>query len=301
MGECDPRLIPLLESHGLSWELFNKRGRPPVGVSEKRRAIVSELHRSGLSWDEMGSITGKSIMFIQRNTDAVGCEAAQRNRKLNAARSGVLGKGRKKPWLSDAMKASWEDGAFDFHKGRVRPPEERAKLKASFTSSRRAEISKRMKRQWENLSFRTRLETFHRSPEERARKSKAQSGRIGADPEFWSRGKGAWVFPEKSERERVYARSTYEVAAFGVLDRDSNVLSYQFEKVFVVCGRSIRPDLLVQRVDDTVLIEVKAHWATILPPSHKQTIRLELARHLAEQQGWRFEIWTEKDVLRDVV
>jgi len=64
-----PELIPLLEQHGLTWEVFRKRGRPAKGISERRRAVIRDLQVTGYSWADMVEITGTSQGFIQRNRD----------------------------------------------------------------------------------------------------------------------------------------------------------------------------------------------------------------------------------------
>ena len=46
-----------------------------------------------------------------------------------------------------------------------------------------------------------------------------------------------------------------------------------------------------------LLVEVKAHWATPLCHDHKITKRLKRSKVLADQNGWGFEVWTEKDKL----
>ena len=89
-------LVPLLEKHGVTWEQFSRRGRLPNGlhwVVEKRGAIITELHLSGMPWARMVEVTGLSLGAIERGTRAVGNSASRRNRQENAARTGRKGRG----------------------------------------------------------------------------------------------------------------------------------------------------------------------------------------------------------------
>jgi len=137
----DPRLVPFLEKYVISWEMFSKKGRPPNGVREKRASIVTELHGTGTMWADMVEITGLSLAGVHRLTRAVWNPASKRNRQESAARVGRAGRGREKPWLSRRMKAKWEDGDFDFHRGRVRPEAERELLRAGWTPEVRVAAS----------------------------------------------------------------------------------------------------------------------------------------------------------------
>lgn len=291
-------MAPLLEKHGVTWDQFRKKGRPPRGLVEKRRAIVTELHEAGVSWAEMQRLTGLSLMGIQRLTRAVGCQAARANRAANAARVGRAGKGRKKPWLSQQLREDWAEGKFDFHRGRIRPVEEREVLRLA---SQRPEVRRRRRdaalRRWQDPHERARLVAYHRSEEVRCARSKAQTARMAEDPAKWSRGRGAWVEPLKCTKSRIWTRSSYERIVVGLLDDDSEVKSYVFEpRVELPSGRWMLPDFVVTHVDgDTTLIEVKASWVLELPGDHRIQRRLREAFSYANAMGWDFLIWTEKD------
>lgn len=242
-------------------------------------------------------------MFIQRNTKATGNEASRQNLVEAGRRNGAKGKGRKKPWLSNQMKQRWEKGDFDFHNGRVRPEEEVARLKASFTSERRAKISARLAEQWRDPEYRERLCRFHRSEEERSRRSREQSLRVKRNPKKWTRGKGCYVrSPKCRDGAKFWVRSSYEVAAVSILDADDDVDSFKYEPRVQIEGRYILPDFLVtHRKGSATLVEVKASWVLELDDKHSELLRLDLSRQVAAREGWDFAIWTERDRLKNAI
>ena len=63
-------------------------------------------------------------------------------------------------------------------------------------------------------------------------------------------------------------------------------------------GRRILPDFLAFHANqDVTLIEVKPSYVLHkLPPKHKARVRLLVAEEYALAQGWKFAIWTEKDL-----
>lgn len=294
-----PELVPLLVKHEISWEAFIKRGRPPVGIRAKRTAIISELHRSGMSWKRMAVVTGLSLMTIHRNTDAVGCAASHANRVANAVQSGMAGKGRVKTWLSEKLKQDWATGQFDFHRGRQRSEAEKETLRAA---SKRPEVREKRqfsaKRRWANPVHRQVLLDYHRSEEIRQLKSSLQTQRMLKDPEKWTRGRGGYIETTKCSRGRVWTRSSFERAAIRMIEDDPLVLSFEVEPLIILTsGRQILPDLLVFYVGNSspVLVEVKAAWVLTLPQEHKYQRRLRVAQEHAAAQGWGFMVWTEKD------
>lgn len=251
-----------------------------------------------MPWLEMSRLTGLSLMGIQRLTQATGNPASQANRVENAARVGRAGRGRKKPWLSESLRADWADGKFDFHRGKIRSPEERETLRLA---NQRPEVRERRRmsalRRWQRPEERAHLLAFHRSEEERLRRSKAQSRRMIEDPVKWSRGRGAWVEPLKCSKPRIWTRSSYERIVVTLLDEDPDVKTYVFEpRVKLPSGRWILPDFVVTHTDDhLVLLEVKASWVLDLPETHKVQHRLREASSYASTMGWDFLVWTEKD------
>lgn len=295
MNEPHLELLPLLEKHEVSWELFSKQGRPPKGVSAKRKAVVTELHLSGMSWDRMIEVTGKSLGFIQRNTQAMWNEASRENSRKNGERTGRLWKGKKRP---GQLERQWADGTFDFHKGRKRSPEECQKLCDSWTEEKRAKRSQEMKARWEDPNYRTKLEKIHRSPENRALYSRLQVERMAENPEKWSRGKGQYVPVSKcTGKEKIWVRSSYEVVAVNLLENDPEVSVYDYERRCVLeNGKWILPDFIVTRTGRQVLTEVKSEWVFSLPADSKEQQRLKIARELATKNGWGFEIWAEQEL-----
>jgi len=305
MSDPHPKLLPLLEKHGITFEEFNKQGRPKRHVKTAREAIVTELHLSGLTWNEMCEITGKGYGFIQRNTKAVGNPASRQNRVESARRVGRSRAGEKKPWLSKAMKKKWDEGDFDFHIGRVRPEDEKRAIKEAWKNpTLRQEASERLKALWEDPQYRENLLQFHRSEEERVRRSRAQTLRLLKNPSKWSRGQGCYVTVTKcSGKSRIWVRSSYEEATVHLLESDPTVQSFEYEpRLELECGRCILPDFLITYKDGSkLLVEVKASWVLNLPADSKKIRRLEEARKVASSKGWSFEIWTEKTRLANVV
>lgn len=294
-------LVPLLSKYDISWEMFTKKGRPPKGVREKRSSIVTELHSRGLPWKKMFEITGLTNGAIQGLTKAMWNSESRKNSQENGVRTGKTWKGKKRPGQLDRQ---WAKGDYESLKGRVRSEEECQKLRDGWTPGKRAMRSLVKTLHWMDPQYRKGLLDFHRSPEERARRSVAQAKRIQEDPVKWARGKGQYVNTTKcSNGGRIWVRSTYEVAAVGLLEADPLVGSYDYESRFVLeDGKAIVPDFLVTYQNgEKHLIEVKASWVFKLPPDDKISIRLEKSHKLAMVNQWPFHIWTEKDDLQDAL
>ena len=293
------RLVPLLEQCDLDYATFSKRGRPPVGVREKRSVIVTILHESGCSWAEMIEITGLSNGSIQRLTEAKGCAAVVARRQEQGRLSGEMTRGCKRPWLTRQLKRQWADGKFDFHRGRVRSEKECQKLRQSWTSElRKAAASRVEEKVWGHPEVSKRLLAFHRSPAERVRRSRAQVERMKTDPMKYLRGRSAWVDTPKGDKPRTYVRSSYEVATIALLEHNPKVAAYEYERRFTLDdGRWVLPDFLVTFNDGRVLlVEVKAQWIFSLPFNHKVHRRLRESQMIANQNGWDFEVWAEKEL-----
>lgn len=291
-----PKLIPLLIKHGLDWETYTKRGRPAVGVRDKRAAIVTELHSSGCSWADMIAITGLSQGSIQRLTQAMwNPESRKRVREIGKS-VGESWTGKKRP---GQLEAQWVSGTFDFHRGRVRSEKERAKLRAGWTPKKRQRGGEHSRqRVWGNPESRARLMAFHQDPVERARRSEAQVKRMVVSPGKYLRGKAQLVETPKGTRLTVRVRSSYEVAAIQVLEANPNVVQYEYERcVKLPDGHWIIPDFIVRYSDGhTTLVEVKAAWVLNRPPSDRAIIRLGLSKKVAADNKWDFRIWTEKEL-----
>ena len=118
------------------------------------------------------------------------------------------------------------------------------------------------------------------------------------NPAKYLRGRAAWVDTPKGSEPCTYVRSSYEVAAVSRLEADGGVAGYEYERRFVLPdGRWVLPDFLVTRTDGSrLLIEVKSAWVFGLPYSHKVRCRLLESKRLASENGWAFEVWTEKEL-----
>ena len=251
-----------------------------------------------MPWARMVELTGLSLAAIQRSTRATGNAASKRNRQESAARVGRQGKDREKPWLSDQMRAAWDTGKFDFHKGRIRSATERETLRlASLRSEVRERRHTAALRRWQRPDERAKLLAYHQREDVRLERSKAQVERMLRNPEKWGRGRGAWVTPLKCTTPRIWTRSSYERIVVSLLDADPDVREYAFEpRVELPTGRWILPDFVVSHHDGSItLIEVKASWVLQQPPEHRHQVRLRVASTYAASMGWDFIIWTEKD------
>lgn len=313
MENIHPKLESLLEEYNLDHSDFDRKGRLPSDrskeIKEKRAKIVTALHEEGTKWEDMASILGKPISFIQRYSNAKGNPATQENRVEAGKEAGKKCRGMDRPWLSERMEEDWENGKFDFHKGRERPEEEIEKIKGGWTEEKREKRSEMMEEKWDSVEYREKLLEFHRSEEERARRSKQQSKLMREKPELFCRG-NQHTFDssdlEKCEEfnkdDGLLVRSSYEKAAVIFLEESEEVTSYQYEPTFHLDWSEgfdyILPDFLVKRSSDcTLLVEVKASWQV----EGGLTDRLEASKKLSDKRGWSFSVWTEKGKLDGLV
>jgi hypothetical protein len=121
------------------------------------------------------------------------------------------------------------------------------------------------------------------------------------NPSKWGHGRGCWVEGAKCVTPRFWVRSSYEVAAVRVLEGDPQVLSYEYEPEFECSeGMTHLPDFRVWLIDGSrKIVEVKASWVTELPLGHPKRKQLSDYALLSETFKVPFEVWTEKDVLRE--
>lgn len=302
MSIVDARLQMLLGKHGLSHQEFRGTGkREPASKSylnDLRALIVTSLHESGVTWSDMADITGFGFGRLAKLTKAKGCAAALTNRRENMTNNRGSNEESRRQKLSIATKQRWIDGQFDFHKGRIRPQEERSRLKASWTSERRIRLAAIRKRLWQTTAYREGLVKIHR--QNASRYSQMQAARMRANPEKWTWGRGAYVEGLKHISEnRFWVRSSFEVAAVQILEQDRDVKCYGYEPRFTnESGFAYVPDFKVWMLDGSIkIIEIKASWVLRLPLSHRKQIRLAAYQEIASRNGFGFEIWTEKDKL----
>lgn len=297
-----PKLVPLLTKHGISHTDFVRKGRPLKGTGDAlvqaRSAIITELHSQGTSWAEMVEVTGLGLGSIQRLTKAMWNPASRETVKANGVRVGSSWKGKARP---GQLEAQWAAGVFDFHRGRVWSDTAKQALRDGWTQECRRACSERVKRYWMDPLVRAKIMAFHTSPEERAKRSRAQIQRLRDHPGRYLRGKAQWVDTPKGIHSRAYARSSYEVAAIHALEADPLVLRYEHERVLALPdGHWILPDFIVEytggRAGIIELVEVKAAWVMSQPDDSKVAQRLTKAREFAVEQGWSFTVWTEREL-----
>lgn len=94
-------------------------------------------------------------------------------------------------------------------------------------------------------------------------------------------------------------RSSYESAAVRRLEGDGSVQGFVFEpRLTLPDGKHILPDFLVTWADGSkTLVEVKPAVFAFGPSAPETTMqRLRVAQSEAERNGWKFEVWTEKEL-----
>lgn len=290
-------LDTLLDKHSLTRELFYRKGRLPKNlnwVKDAKANLITELHTQGYSWAEMCEITGLSNGSIQRLTKGKGCQAVQDKLSKIGSAVGSSWKGKSR---GDQLYRQWAKGDYDSLRGRERSPEELKNIEASWTPERRAQFSQISKDRWADRSYREQLLAFHQSPEERQRRSEAQTQRMLENPDKWVRGNHEYVLTPKGTTDQVLIRSSYEKKAIKILESDDSVFSYQYEVPHKIDGQTILPDFIVTKQDHTLLIEVKPQWVLdYYNPEDKPIQRLQLAEQLATEKQWQFAIWTEKEL-----
>lgn len=295
MSTPHPDLAILLAKFDLDWSTFRKRGRPPIGVREKRSAIVTELHEKGLTWAEIQDVTGLSNGSIQRLSKAKGCDSVIARREALGKVVGASWKGRPR---HGQLKYQWAKGDFECLRGRARSPEEREALRQGWTPEARQRASENSLKLWSDQDIRARLLHFHRSPEERARRSREQVDRMQKNSGVFLRGRAQWVNTPKGNKDQVRVRSSYEAAAVRILEADPDVVEYEFERrVVLPDNKLILPDFIVTFMNKSLaLIEVKASWVLGLGSEHPVIGRLCKSEEYATRQGWGFSVWTEKEL-----
>lgn len=97
----------------------------------------------------------------------------------------------------------------------------------------------------------------------------------------------------------IFYRSSYEQLAYQLLDNDATVTHYQPEPFVIKYinqdgnTRRYRPDILIEKEEQTILVEVKPQWKLSDP---KTQLKIEAGKQYAAQKGWVFEVWTEKEL-----
>ncbi len=103
-------------------------------------------------------------------------------------------------------------------------------------------------------------------------------------------------FYSEKNGKTLHYRSTYELAAYEILENDVEVVSYVCEPFFIFYiykGKKKRyiPDIFVEYRDGIkLLIEVMSVWQY---SDEKKLAKLEAGKHYCKEQGFEFNIWTE--------
>jgi hypothetical protein len=115
--------------------------------------------------------------------------------------------------------------------------------------------------------------------------------------ERYSRGKKG--HHDSPKAGNIFYRSSYERIAYELLDNDAAVTHYQPEPFTIKYPnadgntRRYRPDILVQKGEQTILVEIKPEWKLSDP---KNILKFEAGKQYAAREGWGFEVWTEKEL-----
>lgn len=97
----------------------------------------------------------------------------------------------------------------------------------------------------------------------------------------------------------IFYRSSYELAAYQILDNDITVTHYEPEPLVIEYvdlignARRYRPDILIWKNEKTLLVEIKPLWKLSDPATQ---IKIEAGKQYAARKGWSFEVWTEKEL-----
>lgn len=133
-------------------------------------------------------------------------------------------------------------------------------------------------------------------PEHAKQAVSASNSRRNAEAEYTNGKSGRHNSPKAGN---VFYRSSYELVAYQRLDNDSSAVSYQPEPFVIKYEnqdgnvRRYRPDILIEYIGRTVIVEVKPQWKM----SDAKTIqKIDAGRKYAAQKGWAFEVWTEKEL-----
>lgn len=117
--------------------------------------------------------------------------------------------------------------------------------------------------------------------------------RRNAEQEYTSGRNGHHDSPKAGN---IFYRSSYEQVAYQLLDNDDTVSHYRPEP-FVISYitpdgnvRRYRPDILIEKDGQTLLVEVKPQWK--LSDAITQ-LKIEAGKQYAAEKGWEFEVWTE--------
>ena len=119
----------------------------------------------------------------------------------------------------------------------------------------------------------------------------------GDREECYSRGKKG--HHDSPKAGNIFYRSSYERIAYELLDNDATVTHYQPEPFTIKYTnadgdvRRYRPDVLVWKGEQTILVEIKPEWQIDNP---KNILKFEAGKQYAAQKGWGFEVWTEKEL-----
>lgn len=129
--------------------------------------------------------------------------------------------------------------------------------------------------------------------------SKRTQHRRFVEGKAYQPGRGCWHTSSKLVGNRVWLRSSYEIAFAVVLDADDDVLSYRYEGVEIPYvaedGRSrcYYPDFLVTRLEKIDLVEVKPF--SLLEKRGNPT-KLAAAAPYCQERGWNLVVVTERDL-----
>jgi hypothetical protein len=111
---------------------------------------------------------------------------------------------------------------------------------------------------------------------------------------------GYYENPTKSKKPKVYYRSNFELNAIKYFEENDSILSYEIEPLRISYDydgkiRNYILDFAVEKNDgNKVLIEIKPSCYTNYKKYKVNEAKFEAAKKFALENGYEFEIWTEK-------
>ena len=169
-------------------------------------------------------------------------------------------------------------------------PEYRKKIieaqKKSYTPVLRKKMSEAGKKGWANPKRRE--QQSKRVTQEHLDGKRIASGR-GFKGHYCSRKMG----------KNIFFRSSYEMKAYGILEKSPNVKGYKNEPFKIQYNENgydkyCVPDILVTYYDGTKeMIEVKPEYKLNKP---NEMLKIKIMREYAKNNGMEFSVWSEKEL-----
>lgn len=134
-------------------------------------------------------------------------------------------------------------------------------------------------------------------------KQREQSSRDASEKYLkgWKPFKGSkegQYFSDKINKN-IHYRSSYELVAYKLLDKDDSVKFYEVEAIRIPyfwkeIKRYYIPDIKATRVDDSIeIIEIKAAWQL---GDFRTIEKMLAAKNYCLKNNWKYSVWTEREL-----